>query len=65
MAIYHYVTFNNLSKGPQLYLIVTAVLIWFVSQTPYLIHDNTEAPHITGCGVLLKLESLDYSKTYV
>ena len=30
----------------------------FVSETPYLIHDTTKAPHITGSGVLLVVESL-------
>ena len=31
---------------------------WFVSETPYLIHDTTKAPHITGSGVLLVVEGL-------
>ena len=30
----------------------------FVPETPYLIHYTTKAPHITGCGVLLVMESL-------
>ena len=29
-----------------------------VSKTPYLIHHTTKAPHITGCGILLVMESL-------
>ena len=33
-------------------------LEWFVSETPYLIHDTTKAPHITGSGVLLVVNSL-------
>ena len=31
---------------------------WFVSETPYLIHDTTKAPHITGSGVFLIVEGL-------
>ena len=31
-------------------------LKWFVSETPYLIHDTTKAPHITGSGVLLVVD---------
>jgi len=31
---------------------------WFVSETPYLIHEAPKAPHITGCGVLLVVEGL-------
>ena len=31
---------------------------WFVSQTPYLVHESPIAPHITGSGVLLEIESL-------
>ena len=32
------------------HLTVCLALKWFVSQTPYLIHDeHTKAPHITGC----------------
>ena len=30
----------------------------FVSQTPYLIHHSSIAPHITGSRVLLEIESL-------
>ena len=43
---------------PVMYLTVTVRLKWFVSQTPYLIHEHAKAPHITGCGVLLVEESL-------
>ena len=31
-------------------------LKWSVSETPYLIHDTTKAPHITGSGVLLVVD---------
>ena len=31
---------------------------WFVSETPYLIHEASKAPRITGCGVLLVVDSL-------
>ena len=34
------------------------VFKWFVSQTPYLIHEHTKAPHITGRGVLLVVKCL-------
>ena len=40
------------------YLMVSLVFKWFVSQTPYLKHESTKAPHITGCGVLLVVEGL-------
>ena len=41
-----------LSTSLHLY-VVCFPFKWFVSQTPYLIHECTKAPHITGCGVLL------------
>ncbi len=31
---------------------------WGMPQTPYLIHDTTKAPHITGSGVLLIVNCL-------
>ena len=31
---------------------------WFMSKTPYLIHDTAKAPHITGSGVLLVVNGL-------
>ena len=34
------------------------VFKWFVSQAPYLIHEHTKAPHITGRGVLLVVKCL-------
>ena len=40
----------NLSTGK--------VLKRSVSKTPYLIHDTTEAPHITGSGVLIVVNGL-------
>ena len=33
-------------------------LKWFVSQAPYLVHESAIAPHVTGSGVLLEIESL-------
>ena len=39
-------------------LLVVVAFKWFVSQTPYLIHDHPIAPHITGCGVLPIVQSL-------
>ncbi len=41
-----------------LYLIVGESLKRFVSHTPYLIHDSSITPHITGTGILLEMESL-------
>ena len=43
----------------QLNTILVCVLFkWFVSETPYLIHDTTKAPHITGSGVLFVEDGL-------
>lgn len=33
-------------------------LEWFVSQAPYLIHYGSIAPHITGIGIFLEMQSL-------
>ena len=41
-------------------LCVGMLLKWFVSETPYLIHDTAVAPHITGSGVLLVVEGLPW-----
>ncbi len=41
-----------------MYLHIRESFKWFVSQTPYLVHDTTKAPHITGCRVLLVIERL-------
>ena len=41
------------------YLLVGVALKWFVSQTPYLIHETSKTPYITGCGVLFIVQSLD------
>ena len=40
------------------HFMIRASLKWLVSKTPYLIHRTTKAPHITGCGILLVMESL-------
>ena len=37
---------------------VRALFKWFMSKTPYLVHDTAKAPHITGSGVLLVVEGL-------
>ena len=43
----------------NLYALQVCVLFkWFVSETPYLIHDTAKAPHVTGSGVLLVVECL-------
>ena len=33
---------------------ISNFLIRFASQAPYLIHEHTKTPHITGCGVFLE-----------
>jgi hypothetical protein len=67
-AVYH--EFVNFSWAPrrwsktysflnELYILqISATFKRFVSETPYLIHDTTKAPHITGSGVLLVVEGL-------
>ena len=40
------------------YFIVCVLLKWSMSNTPYLIHENSIAPHITSTGVHLVMESL-------
>ena len=40
------------------HICITVFFKWFVSETPYLIHEAPKAPHITGCGVLLVVEGL-------
>ena len=35
---------------------------WFMSYTPYLIHENSIAPHITSTGVFLVKYSLHVEK---
>ena len=42
-------------------VLVGVFLKRFVSETPYLIHDTTKAPHITGSGVLLVMDGLRYT----
>ena len=54
---------NNISTSQSTILAppnlgVGVPLKWLVSQTPYLIHESAIAPHITGSGVLLEIESL-------
>ena len=39
---------------------IAVVLEGLLSETPYLIHDTTKAPHITGSGVLLVVYCLCY-----
>ena len=41
------------------HFVVCEVLKWFVSHVPYLVHENSIAPHITSSGVLLVVESLN------
>ena len=56
-------TSNNISTGQSTILAppnlgVGVSLKWLVSQAPYLVHESAIAPHITGSGVLLEIESL-------
>ena len=37
---------------------ISVLFKWFVPQTPYLVHDTTKAPHITGCREGLVIECL-------
>jgi len=48
-------------NGDDTHLLIGIALKWFVSQTPYLVHQNTIAPHITGSGVLPIQQSLQVS----
>ena len=43
----------------QSYLRIRALFKRFVSKTPYFIHETPKTPHITGCRVLLIVESLE------
>ena len=45
-------------KSPFAYIAIAVIFKRFVSETPYLIHDTTKAPHITGSGVLLVMNGL-------
>ena len=40
------------------YITIALIFKRFVSETPYLIHDTTKAPYITGSGVLLVVHGL-------
>jgi hypothetical protein len=40
------------------HLIIGKIRKWSMPQTPYLIHDTAKAPHITGSGVLIIVDSL-------
>ena len=40
------------------YFWISMIFKWLVSKTPYLIHDTTKAPHVTGSGVLLVVDGL-------
>ena len=41
------------------YINIGELLKWFVSKTPYLIHDTAKAPHITGRRILLVVYGLN------
>ena len=41
-----------------MYLVVGEVVKWFHAKCPYFVHDHSKAPHVTGSGVLLVVESL-------
>ena len=42
----------------QHYLWICVPFKWFVSQTPYLVNHSSIAPHITGIGVPLEMQTL-------
>ena len=48
----------------KFYFWIGMVFERLMSETPYLIHDTTKAPHITGSGVLLVMNSLYFKETY-
>ena len=43
---------------------ICMVFKWFVSETPYLIHDTTIAPYITGSGVFSIVKCLFESRNF-
>ena len=45
-------------RSKKLYLTVCELDVWLDTKCPYLIEDNSKAPHVTGSGVLLVVESL-------
>ncbi len=47
-----------------MYLHIRESFKWFVPQTPYLVHDTTKAPHITGCRVFTVIERLHVATTF-
>ena len=40
------------------HLYIGQLVVWLDTQCPYFIHDHSKAPHVTGSGVLLVVESL-------
>ena len=54
--------FNLLCSSPlAIILLYMSIIVAFkrlVTETPYLIHSASKAPHITGSGVLLVVNSL-------
>ena len=50
---------KNFETESSHYLIISDVFKWFVSHTPYLVHESSITPHITSSGVLLVVESLE------
>ena len=55
---YIQVTLEDTQHVIHMYLNICVSLERFVSETPYLIHETPKTPHITGCRVLLVVESL-------
>ena len=45
-------------KVDTTYILIRVSFKRFVSETPYFIHETPKTPHITGCRVLLIVESL-------
>ena len=56
MKISRFVSWINNHGGFHLY--IGHLVVWLDTQCPYFIHDHSKAPHVTGSGVLLVVESL-------
>ena len=52
---------RNRKSGWLFYLRVGVLFKWFVSETPYLVHETPKTPHVTGCRVLLIVHSLQHT----
>ena len=53
---------SHIIQNNTWYLNIGILFKWLMSKTPYLIHDTTKTPHITGSGVLLVVYGLKFRK---